>query len=208
MAHTPTVRKDHTRVDILNAAYRLFLENGFHGTSMRSIAHEAGISLGGIYNHFSSKEDIFASIFYEFHPYRELMNQLNQAQGETLEQLLRDGAHRFNDAIFQKPDDFLKLLFIELIEFKAQHVENFFDQFYFKLEQLAARIFSDQHNLFPYPPFVLLRAYLGLIFSYLMTEWMFGKFFPDKGSVGDLDTFVTIYLHGILSEDSEGASKC
>ena len=86
MSEIQVSRKEKTREEILNVAYRLFLENGFHGTSMRPIAREAGVSLGGIYNHFNSKEEIFASIFYEFHPYRELLEQLNQAQGDTLEE--------------------------------------------------------------------------------------------------------------------------
>lgn len=48
-----------TRESILEGAYQLFLRQGYHGTSMRQIAEEAGIALGGIYNHFSGKEEIF-----------------------------------------------------------------------------------------------------------------------------------------------------
>ncbi len=37
-----------TRASILEGAYQLFLQQGYHGTSMRQIAEEAGIALGGI----------------------------------------------------------------------------------------------------------------------------------------------------------------
>jgi AcrR family transcriptional regulator len=207
MTREEAPRKEKTRAEIIKAAYRLFLENGFHGTSMRPIALQAGISLGGIYNHFASKEEIFISIFYEFHPYHELLEQLNLAKGETLEEFLMDAARRFNTTILRRPEDFLKLLFIELIEFNAQHISIFFDQLYPQLEQLAAKIFARRPELREYPPFVLLRAFLGLIFSYLMTEWMFGSYFPREKQVGDLDAFVDIFLHGVLSGYKPGGSE-
>ena len=55
-------RGEQTQKDILQSALELFLNHGYHGTSMRRIAQQAGIALGGIYNHFSSKEDLFVKI--------------------------------------------------------------------------------------------------------------------------------------------------
>jgi AcrR family transcriptional regulator len=42
---------EQTKSEITQVAYRLFLEQGYHGTSMRQIAQNSGIALGGIYNH-------------------------------------------------------------------------------------------------------------------------------------------------------------
>ena len=95
-----------------------------------------------------------------------------------------------------------------MVEFKAQHLAQFFDQLYPKLDLFAERLFSEQPGLRPFSSFTLMRAFLGLIFSYLMTEWMFGKFLPQHAAAGDLDAFVTIYLHGILSSTSNGAVEC
>ena len=44
--------------DIIQAAVEEFLEKGFDGTSMNAIAFRAGISKGGLYHHFSSKDEI------------------------------------------------------------------------------------------------------------------------------------------------------
>ena len=44
--------------DIIEAAIRVFLEKGYEGASMEAIAREAGISKGGLYHHFSSKDEI------------------------------------------------------------------------------------------------------------------------------------------------------
>jgi len=43
-----------TRLTIEDAAVELFMEHGYHATSMRQIAERAGLALGGIYNHFAS----------------------------------------------------------------------------------------------------------------------------------------------------------
>jgi AcrR family transcriptional regulator len=48
-------RGERTRETILDAARQLFIQQGYHGTSMRQIASQAGIALGSLYNHFPNK---------------------------------------------------------------------------------------------------------------------------------------------------------
>lgn len=52
-----------TKDRIDRAAIRLFARQGVDGTSIRQIAKEAKISLGALYNHYSSKESMVASLF-------------------------------------------------------------------------------------------------------------------------------------------------
>lgn len=47
---------------ILLAAVGLFIEKGFHQTSMRDIAGAAGVSLGNLYNHYSGKAALIESV--------------------------------------------------------------------------------------------------------------------------------------------------
>ena len=47
---------------ILDGAFQLFLESGFHGTSMDRICEQTGISKPTIYNHFRNKEALFTAI--------------------------------------------------------------------------------------------------------------------------------------------------
>ncbi|GAB2550578.1 TetR/AcrR family transcriptional regulator [Gracilibacillus alcaliphilus] len=47
-----------TKENIITTAVQLFMEKGFEKTSMRDIANTLGISKGGIYHHFKSKEEI------------------------------------------------------------------------------------------------------------------------------------------------------
>jgi len=47
---------------ILDAAVRLFSEQGFDGVSMRQIAETAGVSKANIYHHFESKHALYLAI--------------------------------------------------------------------------------------------------------------------------------------------------
>jgi TetR/AcrR family transcriptional regulator, repressor for uid operon len=50
------------RREILDAAQACFERRGFHGSSMSEICAEAGISPGGLYRYFPSKESIIAAM--------------------------------------------------------------------------------------------------------------------------------------------------
>lgn len=54
----PGDRGGATQAEILGAAIGTFVEQGFHGTSIRAIAARAGVSIALIYYHFPSKEAI------------------------------------------------------------------------------------------------------------------------------------------------------
>ncbi len=53
------------REQILSAARRCFIERGYHPTRMDDIAKEAGLSKGGVYFHFKSKQEVFSSLVDE-----------------------------------------------------------------------------------------------------------------------------------------------
>lgn len=54
--------KDDIQKEILKAAEKGFLENGFPKAYMREIAQEAQVGLSNIYNYFKSKDDIFCTV--------------------------------------------------------------------------------------------------------------------------------------------------
>lgn len=59
-------RREETALErrrlIVDVAMQCFAENGFHRTSLRDLARRAGISLGNVYNHFESKNDLIREI--------------------------------------------------------------------------------------------------------------------------------------------------
>ncbi|MFC4618449.1 TetR/AcrR family transcriptional regulator [Camelliibacillus cellulosilyticus] len=53
------------RNSILEAAIRLFAQNGFAGTKVSDIAKEAGVSFGTVFTYFENKETLFKAAMLE-----------------------------------------------------------------------------------------------------------------------------------------------
>jgi AcrR family transcriptional regulator len=56
---------DARRRQILDAARRCFVRNGFHATSMQDVLAEANLSAGAVYRYFRGKDEIIAAIAAE-----------------------------------------------------------------------------------------------------------------------------------------------
>lgn len=90
---------ERKRDDIIQAAKDEFRENGFKATSMDRIAETAKVSKRTVYNHFGSKEVLFATVSQELcntflqqseHPYesdKPIRPQLEAIAGQQMEML-------------------------------------------------------------------------------------------------------------------------
>ncbi len=195
-------RGEQTRQAILSAAYDLIIRQGYAATSMRQIAQRSGIALGGIYNHFSSKDDVFRAIVEERHPFFQIVPILNAIPGTTIEDYVRNAAHTLVGELGRHPE-FLNLMLVEIVEFKSNHVPLVFKKLVPMVMPIAEHISSLDGNLRPIPPFVLARAFLGMFFSYYITEVLLGRSVPPELRQGNaMDHFVDIFLHGILEEEA------
>jgi TetR/AcrR family transcriptional regulator, transcriptional repressor for nem operon len=54
--------KVKTRETIVESARRLFSRHGFSGVSIDEIMAEAGLTRGGFYNHFQTKDELYAEV--------------------------------------------------------------------------------------------------------------------------------------------------
>ncbi|HET9589824.1 MAG TPA: TetR/AcrR family transcriptional regulator [Anaerolineales bacterium] len=189
-----------TRLAIEEAAFELFMEQGYHATSMRQIADKAELALGGIYNHFSSKEEIFTAILMDKHPYKQILPLVLAAKGETAEELIRNAARALVSELGSRPE-LLKLIFIELVEFNGKHVSSIIGEIAPKLLPMFQKMVRVRRNLRKIPPPVLVRSFLGMFFSFYITELFIkdsivAKLMPKNS----FDLFVDIYLHGVIKE--------
>jgi TetR/AcrR family transcriptional regulator, acrAB operon repressor len=88
-----------TRNGLLDAAERLFQQQGVSGTSLQEIATAAGASRGAVYWHFKDKADLFNAMMERVTlPLENAMEQARGVPGEDplprLRAALRDALHR------------------------------------------------------------------------------------------------------------------
>ena len=62
MSTSVRLTADQRRTAIVEAATKVFAENGFHGTTTRELAKTAGVSEALLYKHFPSKESLFSAM--------------------------------------------------------------------------------------------------------------------------------------------------
>jgi AcrR family transcriptional regulator len=116
-----------TRERIHESALALFTRKGFHGTGMREIASEAGVSLGNLYNHHRTKEELFAALLAELEarytaPDTPLARALREFSGpEDLERL--GDASRL---MVQRFADYIRLIYVDVVELGGEHIRRLF----------------------------------------------------------------------------------
>ena len=187
-----------TRAQIIQAAHQLFVCQGYHGTSMRQIAAQAGVALGGIYNHFSSKEEIFKAVFLEYHPYREVIPALATARDLPFDEMLQFAAQAMLQALDHRPD-FLNLILIEILEFNSEHIGEMLTELMPQFNPLLEVALKSDSRVRDIPFPMLLRSFVGLFVSYYITEKMLiSPSAPPEMRTNAMNIFVDIYLHGVL----------
>jgi AcrR family transcriptional regulator len=201
-AKTKTAPKkgEVTSLAIEGAAIDLFMEQGYHATSMRQIAERAGLALGGIYNHFASKDEIFEAIIIDQHPYKKILPLLLEVQGDTAEEFFRT-AFRIVVQELGKEPSFINLMFIELVEFKGKHGAAMLREIAPQVLPVFEKLVKSMKGLRVTNPAVLMRSFFGMIISYFITEMVISnsvvmKLMPKN----HVDAYIDIFLHGILKE--------
>jgi AcrR family transcriptional regulator len=191
-------RGEQTRIAILQAAHDLFIKQGYHGTSMRQIAKESDIALGGLYNHFASKEAVFEAVFLAFHPYHQVVPLIQAAQGANLEGLVQDAIQRMAQVV-EGRTDFMNLMFIEIVEFKSVHARQLFATIFPQGMQILQHLVeSYPEQIRSIPSSMVVRTFLGLFFGYYLTETALAPGAPVEFRENAMGHFVDVYLHGIL----------
>lgn len=187
---------------ILDAAFKLFVKQGYHGTSMRTIAREAGLAPASIYNHFESKEEIFTQVIMRHHPVHQILPILETAEGEDAEALIQDLTGRVYDFIRTRKE-LLHLFFIEIVEFEGRHLGRIFEiggepifAFINKLQQSRA-------DFRPISTGNLFLSIVGLVLSQWMMETGLLANLPLPETEDHFEAAVDIYLHGILAPQTE-----
>jgi AcrR family transcriptional regulator len=200
MPRSSREKSEDTRARIIEAAYSLFLERGYHASSMRDVSQRTGVTVGAIYNHFPTKEDLWKEVLFTKHPYHDVLPILQAAEGNTVAEMVRSAAGSLVEGLLKRPDLF-NLLFIEIVEFNCAHVPDFYQLITPDLLGLNAAFSEKTGKLREIPITISLRSFIGLFFSYYVT----GIMLKSLGTAGidptSLNQFVDLYLYGLLADD-------
>lgn len=89
------------RKALLTAAEQVFLERGYHGTTVEAIAGKAGFTIGALYSRFGGKAEVFLALLEErierrAEQFRDLARSTHEAP--------RDAARRWAEIMRREPD--------------------------------------------------------------------------------------------------------
>lgn len=118
-SNRPDTNQDDVKLNILEAAFRVFAEKGYPGASIDAVAQEAGLTKGAVYWHFANKRDLF----------RELM-LLRNADGIAI------GPTRLEEADATSSDDPLET-FTALMDQQIALIEKERDWWWLTFENLT-----------------------------------------------------------------------
>jgi AcrR family transcriptional regulator len=201
-------RGEQTRSAILDAAMNLFLESGYNGTSMRQIAREANIALGGIYNHFPGKEDIFKALVTERIPVDIIREALSTVEDTEGPQMLAKAFDRLQ-AQYREHYYFFGLLLIDLQEFGGDNARSLiggilipeFLTFANRIRQ-AGGLREDMSD------FVILRMFVSLMIGYVLTGVI--TYSDEQPLIAGLPedrevriSMIDVFLHGLAESEGE-----
>jgi AcrR family transcriptional regulator len=168
---------ERRQLKIEEAALQVFTRRGYHGTSVRDLADQAGVSLGNIYNYYATKEDLFASLV------RRYEKRMGEVQRRALKPLLnrldptslRKLARAVRQIVYDNPD-YWRLMYIDVVEFGNRHFAHTFRDLAKNLQLLAAESAAEDSSSAPGgnpAPVAFVAIYLQF-FTYYLVERLFG----------------------------------
>lgn len=186
---------EYKRTRVLQAAKELFVEQGFHSTSMSQIAARSGITQSMLHYYFGSKQGLFQAVLSE--AFIPLFSERLFPKGSELDfsELIRAAiAIRFR--FFQKNPDVLKLLSrtFHMDEYQPSALAKEIGGKWIDIYRTAQKKGQIRSDIAP--------EYLMVMYLSLTTYWFHDHFIRDKAqsstgkSLGQTDNE---YLEAITS---------
>ncbi len=108
------VQAETRRSQLLEAALRLFAEQGVENISMKDLAAEIGAAQGLIYHYYASKDELLLAVFQRYNPLPEMKAMIESLYGLSIEEGLLQFANGLTGLLEQKRHIF-RLLARELL---------------------------------------------------------------------------------------------
>lgn len=104
------------RLDLLEAGKQEFMDKGFQGASLRSIAASLGVTTGAIYRYYTDKEALFDALVAE--PAQELVDRYRSVQQSFAQQSVEDQVHNLPEVPDEEASWMMDFLYDHFDAFK------------------------------------------------------------------------------------------
>jgi AcrR family transcriptional regulator len=195
------------RALLLEAAERAFAERGYHGTAMRDIARASGFSVGGVYQFYDSKDDLYLEVLET--QWEDLFRLVTAALGAKgfLERL-----EAFTGAFlshFEAKRAFFRLVDTERAQFSASFkgaIRSRVHRNRQRLRKLVVRVMREgvaEDYLRRVDVELMASAYLGILHHTMLDALESGR---PLGKAQRLQTILSVFLCGVSRPGSRTCS--
>ncbi|AFM39822.1 transcriptional regulator [Desulfosporosinus acidiphilus SJ4] len=201
MSKNPNLRIKKTveerRQDILQAALKVFSENGYKGSTTAEIARQAGVAEGTIFRHFATKKDLLTAVL-EPKIIEGLVVLDKEKRDSSPEDFFRSflrnrleliqenvGLFRLMFAEAQYHSEVREALFQGILGPGMRVIKPWFDK------GIAQGIFK------PLPFIPTMRSFMGMAMFYGVFNYLFPDIAPEKTLEEAADHISELFLHGL-----------
>lgn len=205
-----------TEERIMEAALKLFAEQGYAGTPTSQIATEAGVSEGTIFKYFPKKKDLLSQLLVWFvskqshaiivKPLENIFEENKDAEPKVIfKAIIKDRM-----GIFDKMAPFIRVLFNEM-QYHPELREIFLDKILSEIKIYSEKLlshFDKSGSVRELPSFLVMRSFIGgtalMIFQ---RKYLPELSSPEMGLEEEIDIFIDIFLNGILTKGADSNEK-
>jgi AcrR family transcriptional regulator len=194
------------RNQIVDAAIRRWLEDGFDATTVASIAREAGLAKGTVYLYFPTKEEILSEAINRY----SLLPDMRAFAAQITDTPIADTVPLLVRALWaalRARVDVIRF-FAREITVRPEHARHFLETVVLPTNKLVAEHLLGEVEagvLRDMDMFIAARSLVGMLMIFLFSQHVFGgqELHPleDEAIV---QTISDLFLHGILSQPEGG----
>ncbi|GAB6162392.1 TetR/AcrR family transcriptional regulator [Desulfothermus naphthae] len=187
-----------TRQRIIEAAYTLFSEKGYHGTSTREIAKAASVSEVTLFRKFGNKETLFKEVLNSKSIIPDLLDAVKKIEQSNLEDVLFSLAKKFYNTLVSKKK-FIMITFSEINKY-SEKIIDIHQKIITQLDDFLVNIFLKylDNNKKKSDLKILVMAFRGMIFDLFLTNEIFLRKKNLKSNINDiLLSYVKIILNSL-----------
>lgn len=187
-----------TKEKLLEATFNLISEKGYLGATTREIAHRAGVTELTLFRHFGSKEKLFEEVLKKYTFLPKLKGLLPELKKMSYKESLWVLGERFVETLKDRKS--LIRIMISEINLYPEKIRDAYSSFINELISALAgyfRYLQGKKVTRHLSPEMAARAFLGMIFSYFLSEEIMTGRVIDKNEIKIiLKEFISIFMEG------------